>query len=456
MSRDTASDIVKSLGGRVTSGVSGKTDYLIAGSILEDGRLVEEGSKYKKCLGMWEAWGDKWRKEYEGDGGDEDAEKRGKRKASAPKKDRDPNALVEIVRGIYEFYGLVVFLSEWKRGTLPESERREPEARRTPREGAKEPARAVGTPASSPADPSVGSAAGAGSAVANPYASAGKDAASNPYAKKSPANPYARKSPANPYAKPSGASNPYAKKSPSAGNPYASRSPSATPAQPAKAKHQPSGKELGANSLWADRYAPATSREILGNSDSVNKLNRWLSSWESTFNNPQRKSKSFSGPNGPYKAALLSGPPGIGEFAVMCGSLARVRVPAPSHSFVRAGKTTTATLVARESGRDVLELNASDARSKKALGQALGDVTGSQVLSFGNTDGSKKKTPVQRRCIIMDEVDGMGAGDRSGMSELIQMIKKSKVPIVSRFLVWLFEPPRAGLVRRACSVSLAS
>ena len=30
----------------------------------------------------------------------------------------------------------------------------------------------------------------------------------------------------------------------------------------------------------------------------------------------------------------------------------------------------------------------------------------------------------------MDEVDGMGAGDRSGISELIQIIKKSKVPII--------------------------
>jgi DNA polymerase III delta prime subunit len=90
-------------------------------------------------------------------------------------------------------------------------------------------------------------------------------------------------------------------------------------------------------------------------------------------------------------------------------------------------------LVARESGRDVLELNASDARSKKALGEALGDVTGSQVLSFDKM-GKKAsgEAPVRRkRCIIMDEVDGMGAGDRSGMSELIQMIKKSKVPIVS-------------------------
>ena len=58
----------------------------------------------------------------------------------------------------------------------------------------------------------------------------------------------------------------------------------------------------------------------------------------------------------------------------------------------------------------------------------MGDVTGSQVLNF-HTKGSKNTT-FQLRCIIMDEVDGMGAGDRSGMSELIQMIKKSMVPII--------------------------
>lgn len=30
----------------------------------------------------------------------------------------------------------------------------------------------------------------------------------------------------------------------------------------------------------------------------------------------------------------------------------------------------------------------------------------------------------------MDEVDGMSAGDRGGMQELIQVIKRSKVPII--------------------------
>mmetsp|Transcript_2516 Transcript_2516/g.4462 ORF Transcript_2516/g.4462 Transcript_2516/m.4462 type:complete len:161 (+) Transcript_2516:970-1452(+) len=48
-------------GGRVTTTVSGKTDYLVVGSILEDGRAVEEGSKFKRCVGIWEAWSDKWR-----------------------------------------------------------------------------------------------------------------------------------------------------------------------------------------------------------------------------------------------------------------------------------------------------------------------------------------------------------------------------------------------------------
>lgn len=84
-------------------------------------------------------------------------------------------------------------------------------------------------------------------------------------------------------------------------------------------------------------------------------------------------------------------------------------------------------LVAKESGRDVIEFNASDVRSKKALHDDLGDIAGSQTISFSKTG---KPAPYKKRCIIMDEVDGMGAGDRSGMSELIQMIKKSRVPII--------------------------
>ena len=56
------------------------------------------------------------------------------------------------------------------------------------------------------------------------------------------------------------------------------------------------------------------------------------------------------------------------------------------------------------------------------------------MLNFDNMGGGSKHyqhhAATKKRVVIMDEVDGMGAGDRSGMSELIQMIKKSKVPII--------------------------
>jgi replication factor C subunit 1 len=76
-----------------------------------------------------------------------------------------------------------------------------------------------------------------------------------------------------------------------------------------------------------------------------------------------------------------------------------------------------------------MEFNASDARSKKTLQNVLGELTESQGIPFLNNE-SKKVKKADKRVVIMDEVDGMGAGDRSGMAELIQMIKKSKVPII--------------------------
>jgi len=284
------------------------------------------------------------------------------------------------------------------------------------RHPARRPLRTLRRPHTAPASSTPSKATPPAKAIGNPYA---KKTVTNPYASsnKSPsgastpvANPYAKKPVSNPYAKAAAAKtaayNPYNAKSSSSPS-----SPSATTNDYTDAK----GKTVR-NALWADKHAPVSSRDILGNGDSVGKLARWLSTWEATWNSAQNKPKSLSAPKGPWKAALLSGPPGI-------------------------GKTTTATLIAKESNRDVLELNASDARSKKALAEALGDVTGSQVLRFEPAHPSDSKSnsnhkykykppPPKRRCIIMDEVDGMGAGDRSGMAELLQMIKHSKVPII--------------------------
>lgn len=49
LSREEAKAFVEKHGGRVTTAVSGKTNYLVIGSRLEDGRPIEEGSKYRKA-----------------------------------------------------------------------------------------------------------------------------------------------------------------------------------------------------------------------------------------------------------------------------------------------------------------------------------------------------------------------------------------------------------------------
>lgn len=50
MSREECQEFILAQGGKVQSSISGKTDYLLAGYILEDGRDVSEGSKYKKAI----------------------------------------------------------------------------------------------------------------------------------------------------------------------------------------------------------------------------------------------------------------------------------------------------------------------------------------------------------------------------------------------------------------------
>ena len=161
--------------------------------------------------------------------------------------------------------------------------------------------------------------------------------------------------------------------------------------------------------MWTEIYKPASSKEILGNPGVVSKLSEWLRSFDSSW--PGTKGSQDSGHG--FKAALLSGPPGI-------------------------GKTTTAHLVAKEAGFDVLEFNASDARSKKILDALLGDTIKNHAITeftssaVSSASSSKKASGSEgkHQLLVMDEVDGMSSGDRGGMAELIQFVKKTRIPII--------------------------
>lgn len=157
--------------------------------------------------------------------------------------------------------------------------------------------------------------------------------------------------------------------------------------------------------LWTDKYKPKRLEDMIGNVELGKRIKQWLMDWDAVHVKGTKKVPFTTKltENRGAKTVLLSGPPGI-------------------------GKTSIATIVAHECGFELLELNASDTRSKKMLQTGLKDVLGTQALHFGA--GASDKMRLAKRVVVMDEVDGMSGGDRGGTAELIQLIKKSKTPII--------------------------
>ena len=148
--------------------------------------------------------------------------------------------------------------------------------------------------------------------------------------------------------------------------------------------------------MWVDKHKPKQLSDIIGHPDIVKSVKNWLETWEAVHI-AKTKKVEYKKENPGAKAMLISGPPGI-------------------------GKTTMATLIGSSLGYEVLELNASDTRNKRAISEELADVVQSKAIGFGGK--------VNKRMIIMDEVDGMGGSDRGGIPELIKVIKSSKTPII--------------------------
>lgn len=154
--------------------------------------------------------------------------------------------------------------------------------------------------------------------------------------------------------------------------------------------------------LWTTRHAPKDLSEIIGNQKTIYKFITWLDDWDDVVLNNNKKKVDFKGrgkmENPNARACLISGDPGI-------------------------GKTTTVRLIAKLKGYKTYELNASDQRNKAIISSRLGFLFDNKTIDHGEIQN--------KNLIIMDEVDGMaGNEDRGGMAALIDVIKKTKVPIV--------------------------
>ncbi|XP_055584351.1 replication factor C subunit 1 isoform X1 [Falco cherrug] len=162
--------------------------------------------------------------------------------------------------------------------------------------------------------------------------------------------------------------------------------------------------------LWVDKYKPVSLKAIIGQQGEqscANKLLRWLRNWhKNTSEDGQAKTNKTGGKDDAtgFKAALLSGPPGV-------------------------GKTTTASLVCKELGYSYVELNASDTRSKNSLKEVVAEsLNNTSIKDFCSGTSSSVSG---KHVLIMDEVDGMaGNEDRGGIQELIGLIRHTKIPII--------------------------
>ncbi|XP_059674076.1 replication factor C subunit 1 isoform X2 [Gavia stellata] len=162
--------------------------------------------------------------------------------------------------------------------------------------------------------------------------------------------------------------------------------------------------------LWVDKYKPVSLKAVIGQQGEqscANKLLRWLRNWhKSTSEDGQAKTNKTGGKDdgSGFKAALLSGPPGV-------------------------GKTTTASLVCKELGYSYVELNASDTRSKNSLKEVVAEsLNNTSIKDFCSGTSSSVSG---KHVLIMDEVDGMaGNEDRGGIQELIGLIRHTKIPII--------------------------
>ena len=156
--------------------------------------------------------------------------------------------------------------------------------------------------------------------------------------------------------------------------------------------------------LWTVKYAPENATQVCGNKGQVDKLQKWLRDWRK--NAKFHFKKAGADGTGSFRAVMIHGPPGI-------------------------GKTTAAHLAAKLEGYDVVESNASDTRSKKLVEQGLrGVLDTTSLLGYFAADGKRAEVEKKKLVLIMDEVDGMSAGDRGGVGALAAVCKKTNIPMI--------------------------
>lgn len=134
---------------------------------------------------------------------------------------------------------------------------------------------------------------------------------------------------------------------------------------------------------WVDKYKPETIHDIVGNKTQITKIINWLK----VFNDNKLADRDFK--NG----LLISGPPGI-------------------------GKTSTAHIVLKDAGFDVIEFNASELRTSKSITEKLDSIISGKSIKMMFVKNI-------RTAVIMDELDGIESRKECSVSDISEYINYS-------------------------------
>jgi replication factor C large subunit len=129
---------------------------------------------------------------------------------------------------------------------------------------------------------------------------------------------------------------------------------------------------------WTERYRPATLSELRGNDSARDDLLEWAQSW------PEEG-----------RAVVLAGSPGV-------------------------GKTSAAHALAADMDWEVVEVNASDSRTRETIERLVGRASRNSTLGGG----------AGRQLVVVDEADSFHRADSGGARALSEVASEAEQPMV--------------------------
>jgi chromosome transmission fidelity protein 18 len=155
-------------------------------------------------------------------------------------------------------------------------------------------------------------------------------------------------------------------------------------------------KKKNANPMWTEKYRARRFADLIGDERTHRSVLRWLKGWDPVVfpglaRSKQMKKAAEEDERTHRKILMLAGPPGL-------------------------GKTTLAHVCAQQAGYEVLEINASDERSRDVVKGRIRDAVGTENVKSVSIDANSSKSIKSSRpvCVVVDEVDGVVGGSGSG------------------------------------------